>query len=120
MGILIVALLATATVAHAGSTIPSRVTIRFDDSRKVERLEGKVYSPSAQCRRNRLVILFRVEGDTTMRVGEDRTNVRAYWFAEPEPGRTEVPPGTYYARIKLKKTGEGRCAANRSRSIEIP
>lgn len=119
-GIALAALGAVSSVAPARELFPSKVTIRHGATNAVERLEGRVYSRPYRCRFNRLVLLYRVHEDGTRKLaGEDRTDRRGYWFAVPEGGASEVPAGTYFARVRAKRIRIGRCAADRSRRIVV-
>jgi hypothetical protein len=84
--------------AHTTS-FESTVTIGVNQERK--QYFGTVSSPRAGCVPDRLVKLFRDEGQPDTLVGSDRTNETGRWRVA-----TNVEPGVaYYARVTRRDIG---------------
>lgn len=109
-------------VALARVQFASTVTIRFDDSGKVETLRGKVRSAERTCVVRRKVLIYGDDASTKEKaffvLGTDRADRRGRWFVVSEEGG-RIPPGRYYARVKAKEVPGGVCKPDRSPVIAV-
>ncbi len=80
---------------------------------------GQIYSDKDQCRRHRLVKVFRKRPGPDRRIGRDRTSTTGQWNIDVKRG---VPTARYYAKVSRKRFGpQGRhvCRAYRSSALRF-